>query len=106
MEDLYVGGKASGPTCWNDERLFEPVDGGGGLSLDDASDFAVGVDGGVLVSRGVLPGYPDYGKERHDILLDSCYTRNSSNVGISCNKMIPYLVFPNTNVGTSNMKQK
>ena len=71
MEDLYVGGKASGPTCWNDERLFEPVDGGGWLSLDDASDFAVGVDGGVLVSRGVLPGYPDYGKERHDILLES-----------------------------------
>ena len=103
MEELYVGGKVSGPTCWNDERLFEPVDGGGGLSLDDASDFAVGVDGGVLVSRSVLPGYPDYGKEEH--LINSCFTCNTR-IGISNNKMIPYLVSPNTNVGTSNMKQK
>ena len=105
MEELYVWGKVSGPTCWNDERLFEPVDGGGGLSLDDASDFAVGVDGGVLVSRSILPGYPDYGKKGRDILINSCFTRNTR-IGISSNKNIPYLLFPNTNVGTSNMRQK
>lgn len=50
-------------TCGNDERLLEPVDGGGRGGADDAADLVVLVDHRVLLLGGVIPRDANWKKE-------------------------------------------
>ena len=47
-------------TCWNDQRLLEPVNIGWGISPDDTSHFVVLLETRVLNFRRVLPRDADW----------------------------------------------
>ena len=48
------------PTCWNDQRLLEPVNIGWRISSDDTSHFVILLETRVLNFRRVLPRDSDW----------------------------------------------
>jgi hypothetical protein len=50
----------NGLTSWNDETLFEPIDGGRWRCLDHTPDLVISVDHRMLIGRGILPSYSNW----------------------------------------------